>query len=373
MEPVELVYHGLVVLEIEVTMTRHARGYAALSSTSLLGLFHFVRRDPRPNDVVIELQYCGICHSDLHNVRNDWGYSKYPMVPGHEMVGRVVQIGSSVTNFKIHDAVGVGCLVDACQTCQPCQKGDEQFCAKQPTYSYGSLDRHDGQPTQGGFSDVIVVSQDFVLRIPDGLELSSAAPLLCAGITTWSPLKRANITQGSQVAVVGLGGLGHMAIKLAKGLGAEVTLITRSDDKAKSAKALGVDHVAISGEKKTMSGLKGKFDLILDTIPEAHDVNPYMGLLTYGGKLVLVGYFGPLEPPLNTSPLIFGQRSFEGSLIGGIADTQAMLDFCAKHKIMADIEVVPVQDINTAFDRLRQSNVKYRFVVDLQTFPTEWE
>ena len=348
-------------------MTRPARGYAALSSTSPLGLFHFVRRDPRPDDVVIELLYCGICHSDLHNVRNDWGYSKYPMVPGHEMVGRVVQIGAHVTKFKVHDAVGVGCLVDSCRTCQPCQKGDEQFCVKQPTYGYGSVDRHDEQPTQGGFSDVIVVSQDFVLRIPEGLDLSRAAPLLCAGITAWSPLKRAHITPGSQVAVVGLGGLGHMAIKLAKGLGAEVTLITRSSDKAEAAKALGADHVAMSIDKKSMSALRGKFDLILDTVPYAHDVNPYMGLLTHGGKLVLVGYFGPLEPPLNTSPLIFGQRSLEGSLIGGIADTQAMLDFCAEHNIMADIELIPVQDINAAFERMHQSDVKYRFVIDLQT------
>jgi uncharacterized zinc-type alcohol dehydrogenase-like protein len=357
----------VVVFAIEITMTRQARGYAALSSTSPLGLFHFVRREPRADDVVIELLYCGICHSDLHNVRNDWGYSKYPMVPGHEMVGRVVQIGANVTKFKVHDAVGVGCLVDSCRTCQPCQKGDEQFCAKQPTYGYGSLDRHDGQATQGGFSDVIVVSQDFVLRIPDGLELSRAAPLLCAGITAWSPLKRARITKGSQVAVVGLGGLGHMAVKLAKGLGAEVTLITRSDDKAEAATALGIDHVVLSGDKKNMSALRGKFDLILDTIPEAHDVNPYVGLLTHGGKLVLVGYFGPLEPPLNTSPLIFGQRSLEGSLIGGIADTQAMLDFCAEHHISADIELIPAQDINTAFERMSRSDVKYRFVIDLQT------
>lgn len=348
-------------------MPLNALGYAALSSTSPFGLFHFVRREPRVDDVVIEILYCGICHSDLHNVRNDWGYSKYPMVPGHEIVGRVVKTGAQVTQFKINDTVGVGCLVDACRTCLPCQTGDEQFCLKQPTYGYGSLDRHDGQPTQGGFSDVIVVSQDFVLHIPEGLELSRAAPLLCAGITAWSPLKRANITQGSRVAVVGLGGLGHMAIKLAKGLGAEVTLITRSDSKGADAASLGVDHVAVSTYKKQTSALRGTFDLILDTVPYAHDVNPYIGMLTYGGKLVMVGYFGPLDPPLNTSPLIFGQRALEGSLIGGITDTQAMLDFCAEHQIMADVEVISVQEINTAFERMHQSDVKYRFVVDLQT------
>ena len=348
-------------------MSLNARGYAALSSTSPLGLFHFVRRDPRPNDVVIELLYCGICHSDLHNVRNDWGYSKYPMVPGHEMVGRVVAMGSQVTRFHINDAVGVGCLVDSCRTCTPCQKGDEQFCVQQPTYAYGSLDREDQQPTQGGFSNLIVVSQDFVLRIPPALPLSRAAPILCAGITAWAPLKRANITPGSQVAVVGLGGLGHMAVKLAKGLGAEVTLITRSNDKAAECQALGVNHVALSTDKKQMSALRGKFDLIVDTVPYAHDVNPFLASLTYGGKLVLVGYFGPLEPPLNTSPLIFGQRSIEGSLIGGVAQTQELLDFCAQHDIAAEVEVIGVQDMAYAFERMEQGDVKYRFVVNLQT------
>lgn len=355
-------------------MTLNARGYAALTSASPLGLFHFVRRDPRPDDVVIEILYCGICHSDLHNVRNDWGYSKYPMVPGHEIVGRVLKTGANVTKFKINDAVGVGCLVDACQTCKHCQKGDEQFCLKQPTYSYGSLDRHDKQLTQGGFSDVIVVSEDFVLRIPEGLELSRVAPLLCAGITAWSPLKRANIKQGSQVAVVGLGGLGglgHMAIKLAKGLGAEVTLITRSEKKAVESKELKVDHVVVSTNKKQMSTLRNKFDIVIDTVPYAHDVNPFVATLSAGGSMVLVGYFGPLDPPLNTAPLIFGQRSFEGSLIGGINATQEMLDFCADHQITADVEVIKIQDVNTAFDRMLKSDVKYRFVIDLQTLSVE--
>ena len=344
-----------------------SRGYAALSSTSPLSLFHFVRRDPRADDVVIEILYCGICHSDLHNVRNDWGYSKYPMVPGHEIVGRVIQIGASVTKFKVDDAVGVGCLVDSCRTCQPCQKGDEQFCVQQPTYGYGSLDRHDGQATQGGFSDVIVVSQDFVLRIPDGLELSRAAPLLCAGITVWSPLQRHGIGPGKRVAVVGLGGLGHMAIKLAKSLGAEVTLITRSDHKAASAQALGADQVVVNTEKKQLTSLRNQFDLVLDTVPYAHDVNPYMGTLAPGGKLVMLGYFGPLEPALNTSALLFGQRALEGSLIGGIAATQSVLDFCGQHQIAADVEVISPEEINTAFERLLRNEVPHRFVVDLRS------
>ena len=344
-----------------------SRGYAALSSTSPLSLFHFVRRDPRADDVVIEILYCGICHSDLHNVRNDWGYSKYPMVPGHEIVGRIIQIGANVTRFKVNDAVGVGCLVDACRSCPPCQQGQEQFCAQQPTYAYGSLDRHDQTPTQGGFSDVIVVSQDFVLRIPDGLDLSRAAPLLCAGITVWSPLQRHGIGAGNHVAVVGLGGLGHMAIKLAKGLGAEVTLITRSEDKAAAAHALGADHVAVVVDKKSLSKLRNQFDMVLDTVPYAHDVNPYMGTLAPGGKLVMLGYFGPLEPALNTSALLFGQRALEGSLIGGLAATQALLDFCGQHQIAADVEVIPAQDINVAFERMLRSDVRYRFVVDLRS------
>lgn len=348
-------------------MPLNARGYAALSSTSPLGLFHFVRRDPRPDDVVIDIHYCGICHSDLHNVRNDWGYSKYPMVPGHEIVGRVRETGANVTRFQVGDAVGVGCLVDACRACQPCQTGREQFCISQPTYAYGSLDRHDQTPTQGGFSDVIVVPQDFVLRMPAGLEPSRAAPLLCAGITTWSPLQRHGIGAGARVAVVGLGGLGHMAIKLAKGLGAEVTLITRSTHKAAECQALGVDHVALSSDKKQMSALRNRFDMVLDTVPEAHDVNPFMATLQPGGKLVMLGYFGPLEPPLNTSLLLFGQRTLEGSLIGGIAETQALLDFCARQQIAADVEVIAPDDIQTAFERMQRSDVKYRFVVDLRS------
>lgn len=348
-------------------MTLHVRGYAAVSPTSPLGLFHFVRRAPRAEDVVIQILYCGICHSDLHNIRNDWGYSKYPMVPGHEVVGRVVDKGSAVTRFEVGDTVGVGCLVDACRTCLPCQQGRAQFCAQQPTYAYGSLDRHDGQATQGGFSELTVVAQDFVLRIPPSIELSRAAPLLCAGITVWSPLKRAQITHGSQVAVVGLGGLGHLAIRFAKALGAHVTLISRSATKGAEAQALGVDRVAVSTEKKQLSALRNQFDLVLDTVPCAHDVNPYLATLAPQGKLVMLGYFGPLDPPLNTSPLIFGQRALEGSLIGGIADTQNMLDFSAQHGLAAEVEVVQPQDVNTALDRLHRSDVKYRFVVDLQS------
>ena len=351
-------------------MTMNVRGYAAHSNTTPLGLFHFVRRDPRPDDVVIDILYCGVCHSDLHNVRNDWGYSQYPMVPGHEIVGRVSAIGNDVSKFKVGDHVGVGCLVDSCRHCAPCLQGHEQFCIKHATYSYGSIDRQDKLPTQGGYSEMIVVAQDFVLKIPEGLDLKGAAPLLCAGITTWSPLKRANISATSKVAVVGLGGLGHLAIKLAKGLGAEVTLITRTIAKETEARALGADHVALSTDKKKISSFKGQFDLIIDTIPYAHDINPYVPALAYNGKLVLVGYFGPLEPALNTAPLIFGQKSIEGSLIGGIAETQEMLDFCAQHAITSDIEIIQPQDINQAFERMLKSDVKYRFVIDLASLKT---
>jgi alcohol dehydrogenase (NADP+) len=352
-------------------MTMNVRGYAAHSSTSPLGLFHFVRRDPRPDDLVIEILYCGICHSDLHNVQNDWGYSKYPMVPGHEMVGRVVKVGASVSKFKVNDHVGVGCLVDSCRICTPCTTGHEQFCAKQATYSYGSLDRIDRLPTQGGYSETIVVSQDFALKIPEGLDLKGVAPLLCAGITTWAPLQRAKITSSSRVAIIGLGGLGHIAIKIAKAMGAEVTLITRHIKKARDAQALGANHVVASTDQEAMSSLKGRFDVIMDTVPYVHDVNPFIATLALNGRFVLLGYFGPLEPPLITAPLIFGQRTIEGSMIGGIAETQAMLDFCGQHHITSNVEVMQIQDVNTAYERMRQSDVKYRFVIDLASLRSE--
>jgi uncharacterized zinc-type alcohol dehydrogenase-like protein len=346
-------------------MTQQIRAYAARSSTSPLGLFHFDRRAPRADDVVINILYCGVCHSDLHNVRNDWGNAEYPMVPGHEIVGRVVGVGSQVTRFKLGDPVAVGCLVDSCRHCHPCEDGLEQYCENGRTDTYNSVDRHDGTRTQGGYAEKIVVSQHFVLRVPDGLDLAGAAPLLCAGITTYSPLRHWKVGQGSKVAVVGLGGLGHMGLKLAKAMGAEVSLFTRSPGKEADARRLGADHIVLSTDTAQMAAAANSFDLIIDTVPYAHDLNPYVPTLANSGTLVLVGYLGPLEPPLNTAPLVLNRLSVAGSLIGGLAETQEMLDFCGKHSIVSDIEIIRIQEINAAFERLLKSDVKYRFVIDM--------
>jgi uncharacterized zinc-type alcohol dehydrogenase-like protein len=346
-------------------MPQPTRGFSASSPTSPLGLFHFVRRDPRENDVVIDILYSGVCHSDLHTARNDWGGTVYPTVPGHEIVGRVVAVGTGVTQFKVGDAVGVGCMVDSCQSCGACAKGWEQYCERGMTGTYNSSDRVDGSPTQGGYAEHIVVRQEFVLKMPEGLDLKGAAPLLCAGITTWSPLRHWKVGPGSKVAVVGLGGLGHMALKLAKALGAEVTLFSRSAGKEDDAKRLGADRVVISTEKDQMKAVRGQFDLILDTVPYAHDLNPYTATLATNGTLVLVGFLGLQEPAVNTVPLILGRKSVAGSVIGGIAETQEMLDFCGQHGITSDVEMIAMQDINEAYERMLKSDVKYRFVIDM--------
>lgn len=340
-------------------------GYAAKSVRAPLEPFQFTRRDPRPDDVVIEILYCGVCHSDVHQVNNDWGGSIFPMVPGHEIIGKVVSVGKSVTRFKAGDHVGVGCMVDSCQHCNPCKHGLEQYCEEGNTQTYNSLDRHDHTPTYGGYSDKIVVSDKFVLHIPDGLDLKGAAPLLCAGITTWSPLKHWNVKEGSNVAVVGLGGLGHMALKLAKGLGANVTLFTRSPSKEQEAHRLGADNIVLSTNEEQMKAVRGNFDLIIDTVPYVHDLNPYISTLALDGTIVLVGFLGDLEPALNTVPLILNRKAVAGSVIGGIAETQEMLDFCGKHNITADIEMINMQDINEAYKRMLKSDVKYRFVIDI--------
>ncbi|WP_257312599.1 NAD(P)-dependent alcohol dehydrogenase [Geothrix fuzhouensis] len=346
-------------------MTLNVLGYAAQSPTSALAPFPFERRDPRPDDVVIDILYCGVCHSDLHTARNDWGWTTYPIVPGHEIIGRVRAVGAAVTRFKAGDAVGVGCLVDSCRHCQPCEHGEEQYCQNGFTGTYGGTDRHDGRPTQGGYSDQIVVSDRFVLKVPDSLDLQGAAPLLCAGITTWSPLRHWKVGQDSQVAVVGLGGLGHMGLKLAKALGAEVTLFTRSQGKEVDARRLGADRVVLSTDPAQMASVAGRFDLIVDTVPYVHDLNPYLPTLATNGTLVLVGYLGGLEPMLNTVPMVLGRKSVAGSLIGGIPETQEMLDFCGEHGITSDVEVIRMQDINGAYERLLKSDVKYRFVIDM--------
>ena len=349
-------------------MNTSTRGYAATSATSPLGLFHFVRRAPRDNDVVIDILYSGVCHSDLHTARNDWGGTVYPTVPGHEIVGRVVAVGSAVSKFKVGDAVGVGCMVDSCQGCGACAKGWEQYCERGMTGTYNSKDRVDGSPTQGGYAEQIVVRQEFVLKMPEGLDLKGAAPLLCAGITTWSPLRHWKVGPGSKVAVVGLGGLGHMALKLAKALGAEVTLFSRSAGKEDDAKRLGADRVVISTDKEQMKAVRGQFDLIIDTVPYAHDLNPYTATLATNGTLVLVGFLGMQEPAVNTVSLILGRKSVAGSVIGGIAETQEMLDFCGQHGITSDVEMIAMQDINDAYERMLKSDVKYRFVIDMASF-----
>ena len=346
-------------------MTMNVLGYATHSPTDALASYRFERREPRANDVVIEILYCGVCHSDLHQARNDWNNSIYPMVPGHEIIGRVISVGSAVTRFKPGDSVGVGCMVDSCQHCTACEHGLEQYCEAFPTLTYNAVDPRDQMPTYGGYSEKIVVSDKFVLKIPDGLNLTGAAPLLCAGITTWSPLRHWKVGKESTVAVIGLGGLGHMALKLANALGADVTLFTRSPGKEQDARRLGAHRIVLSTDEEQMTAVKGQFDLIIDTVPYAHDLNPYLPTLALNGTLVLVGYLGNLDPLLNTTPLIMGRKSVAGSLIGGIAETQEMLDFCGKHGITSDIEVIQIQDINEAYERMLKSDVKYRFVIDM--------
>jgi uncharacterized zinc-type alcohol dehydrogenase-like protein len=347
------------------TMSMNVSGYAAKSAKDDLAPLSFTRRDPRANDVVIEISYCGVCHSDLHQARNDWGGSLYPMVPGHEIIGRVVSVGKDVKRFKQGDQVGVGCMVDSCQHCAACEQGLEQYCEEFPTFTYNAVDRHDNMPMFGGYSEKIVVSDKFVVKIPKGLDLKAAAPLLCAGITTWSPLRHWKVGKGSTVAVVGLGGLGHMAIKLAKALGADVTLFTRTPGKEADARRLGAHHVVLSTDKDQMAAVKNRFDLIIDTVPYKHDLNPYLPTLSLNGTLVLVGLLGEIEPTVNTVPLIMGRKAVAGSVIGGIAETQEMLNFCGKHGITSDIEVIKIQDINKAYERMLKSDVKYRFVIDM--------
>ena len=340
-------------------------GYATHSPTDALAPYRFERREPRANDVAIDILYCGVCHSDLHTARNDWENTVYPVVPGHEIIGRVTGVGSDVTRFKVGDAVGVGCMVDSCRRCAACEQGLEQYCEAFPTLTYNGVDPHDQMPTFGGYSQKIVVADPFVLKVPEGLDLAGAAPLLCAGITTWSPLRHWKAGKGSKVAVVGLGGLGHMALKLAKALEAEVTLFTRSPGKEQDARQLGADRIVVSTDEEQMNAVKGRFDLIIDTVPYAHDLNPYIPTLSLSGTLVLVGYLGELDPMLNSAPLVMGRKAVAGSLIGGIAETQEMLDFCGRHGITSDIEMIEMPQINAAYERMLKSDVKYRFVIDM--------
>ncbi|KPH12397.1 NAD(P)-dependent alcohol dehydrogenase [Chryseobacterium sp. ERMR1:04] len=343
------------------------KAFAAESTTADLKEMNIERRDTTPNDVEIDILYCGVCHSDLHTARNDWGGTMYPAVPGHEIVGRITKVGSDVSKFKVGDLAGVGCIVDSCGHCDSCKQDLEQYCLNGFTGTYNGKDKHLGGHTFGGYSQKVVVDANHVLKVPENLDLAAVAPLLCAGITTWSPLKHWNVGPGSKVAVVGLGGLGHMAIKLAKGLGAEVTLFSRTPGKTEDAKQLGADHVVISTDDSQMDSVKGKFDVIIDTVPYVHDVNPYVTTLNISGTLVLVGYLGGLEPILNTVPMILGRKSVAGSVIGGIAETQEMLDFCGEHNIVSEIEMINMQDINGAYERMLKSDVRYRFVIDMKS------
>jgi uncharacterized zinc-type alcohol dehydrogenase-like protein len=350
----------------------NAKAYSAASATSPLGSTSITRRDPTDNDVQIEILFCGICHSDLHTVRNEWKEvmpTVYPCVPGHEIVGRVTKVGSAVSKFKSGDLVGVGCLVDSDGTCPDCQQGLEQFCPSS-TLTYNSPDKHLGGVTYGGYSDHIVVDQRFVLRVPSNLSLAGAAPLLCAGITTYSPMRHWGVTKGKKVGVVGLGGLGHMGVKFAHALGAQVVAFTTSPSKKEDALRLGADEVVISKNANEMAKHAGSFDFILDAVAANHDIGAYINLLARDGNITLVG--AP-EKPLSVPAfgLIFGRRSLSGSPIGGIAETQEMLDFCGQHNITADVEVIPMQKVNEAYERLLKSDVKYRFSIDMASLKSE--
>jgi uncharacterized zinc-type alcohol dehydrogenase-like protein len=343
------------------------KAYAAASASARLAPATIRRREPRPGDVRLDVLYCGVCHSDLHQVRNEWEKAMptvYPCVPGHEIVGRVTQVGGAVTQFKAGDLAAVGCLVDSCRACAACREGQEQFCEGPATFTYNAPDPHLGGVTYGGYSDSLVVDAAFALRVPDGLELAGTAPLLCAGITTYSPLRHWNVGTGQKVGVVGLGGLGHMAVKFARAFGARVVVFTTSPAKAEDAVSLGAHDVVISGNAAEMQKHLSSFDFILDTVSAAHDVTAYLDLLKRDGTMTLVG--APETPaPVGVFSLLFGRRRLAGSIIGGIRETQAMLDFCADHGITADVEVIPIQQINEAFDRMLKGQVKYRFVIDM--------
>lgn len=340
--------------------------YAALSAGAPLQPLAIDRRALRPDDVAIDILYCGVCHSDLHQVRNDWGSARYPLVPGHEIIGRVRAVGEGVTTLKVGDAVGVGCMADSCLDCDQCHRGDEQYCRNGATMTYNSRDRVSGEITMGGYSQVIVVRAPFVIALPETLDLARAAPLLCAGITCWSPLRRLGARPGTRLGVAGLGGLGHMAVKLGVALGCEVTLITGSAGKADAARALGAHHVLVASDADAMKAAKASMDLIIDTVPVAHDLAPYVKLLDVGGHVALVGALEPM-PPLDASLLVRGRRQVSGSMIGGIAETRELLEFCAEKGIYPECEQIAMQDINAAFERMARADVKYRFVIDMAT------
>ncbi|NOT21426.1 MAG: NAD(P)-dependent alcohol dehydrogenase [Nitrospiraceae bacterium] len=341
------------------------QGYAAMTAKAALQSFVFERRDVGPHDVLITITHCGVCHSDIHQARDEWGGSIFPMVPGHEIVGRVTRVGSEVQRFNLGETAGVGCFVDSCRTCPACREGLEQYCENGMLLTYNGRGR-DGQPTQGGYSTQIVVDENYVLRIPQALSPAGAAPLLCAGITTYSPLRHWGVGKYHKLAVVGLGGLGHMAIKIAKALGTEVTVLSTSEQKRQDAMRLGATDFALTSQPETFTKLQRRFDFILDTVSAPHNYNTYIHLLKTDGTMILVG--APDKPtPLEPFPLILHRRRIAGSVIGGVRETQEMLDFCATHNIESDVEVIPIQQVNEAYARVLSGDVRFRFVIDLAT------
>ncbi|HVY94157.1 MAG TPA: NAD(P)-dependent alcohol dehydrogenase [Bryobacteraceae bacterium] len=340
----------------------NTKAYAAHAAKAPLAPFSFDRRAPGDYDVAIDIRFCGICHTDIHQTRDEWGEGMYPMVPGHEIAGVVTSVGKHVTKFKPGDHVGVGCFVDSCRTCAECKRGEEQYCSVATVFTYASADK-EGRPTYGGYSDKIVVDENYVLRIPDNLSLDGAAPLLCAGITLYSPLKHWGAGPGKKVGIIGLGGLGHMGVKLAHAMGAEVTVFSQSLKKQADGKRLGADHFYATSDPATFENLRKQFDLIVNTVPAASNWDQFVDLLTTDGSLVMVGVPDDAVP-VNGFPLIARRRSIAGSMIGGIAETQEMLDFCGKHNIVSDIERIPMQKVNEAFERVVRGDVRYRFVID---------
>jgi len=342
------------------------RGYATQGPTADLEPFSFQRREPGPHDVLIEIQYCGVCHSDIHQARNEWQNSIYPMVPGHEIVGRVARVGSSVTKFGEGDLAGVGCFVDSCRVCNNCKDGEEQYCENHLVATYNGTEKDEKTPTFGGYSSQIVVDEAYTLKVPDSLPLERVAPLLCAGITTYSPLRRFKVGEGQKVGVVGLGGLGHMGVKLAASMGARVTVFSTSPSKEKDARDLGAHDFVVTRDPQRLEALAGKYDFILDAVSAQHDINLYLNLLRREGVLALVG--APEKPlEVGAFPLLTNGRALAGSMIGGIRETQEMLDYCAEHGIASDVEVIPIQRIGEAYERTVRGDVRYRFVIDMST------
>jgi uncharacterized zinc-type alcohol dehydrogenase-like protein len=340
------------------------KGYAALDPKKPLELYQFERRDLRPQDILIDVKYCGICHSDIHQARDEWGGSKFPMVPGHEVAGVVKEVGKDVTKFKVGDPVGVGCFVDACRDCEPCSHSLQQYCKNGASFTYNSTEQDRKTPTQGGYSDQMVVDENFVFRMPENLPLDKAAPLLCAGITLYSPLRHWKAGPGKRVAIIGMGGLGHMGVKLAHAMGAEVTVLSQSLSKIEDGKRLGADFFYATSDANTFTELQGRFDLIINTVSAEINWNDYLNLLKLDGAMVVVG-IPSNNIPVSAFALISGRRSLSGSLIGGFAETQEMLDFCGEHNLTSEIELISIRDVNQAYERVLKSDVRYRFVIDM--------